>query len=194
MVFSIKKIAVPFSWIFLTFLLCACSPGNALRLNYSTAGTSEAPKADAPKVCVLVFEDARGKADIGQRADGSPYTPKSSVTDWISHALAEELTRLGLQVSYATSPAQAESSGADFIIKGSVEEIWLAEVSSTSFTCSLRVKIGLYNKNRIMFTDVYSSSMSKRVIPFANPGPDILSETLNDLVRPAAIKINAQIR
>ena len=53
--------------MFAAVALTGCLAQNNVRLLYNTSGTSALPVATAPRVTVVVFEDQRGRLDIGVR-------------------------------------------------------------------------------------------------------------------------------
>ena len=133
---------------FLIIVLSACGPGNEIRLlAVAPPAVSVLPKPNAPKVTVVEFKDEReDSSTIGQRRDFSAFTCSDSPTLWVSHALADELTKHGLQVSYATSVEQARKGNPDYIVWGTLKKVWLKESSATNLETSLEAVV-----NRAVF-------------------------------------------
>ena len=173
--------------------LTACAQ-NVVRLNNPSSQTVIA-KTGAPSVCVVLFEDKRGKSEIGQRRNGDLFLPRSSVDDWVSRAMADALVRHGLVVTYAQDLEQAKQSNPNYIATGGIEEVWLKESSLTTLTCSMRATVSLLRGNGThVFKNTFTASLSKRVIPGTDSAPDVLTETLGDIVQPAAQKIEQTAR
>lgn len=125
--------------LFAAVALTGCLAQNNVRLLYNSSGTAALPVATAPRVTVVVFEDQRGRLDIGVRKDGSPFQPSSSVAEWVSQSLADELARQGAQVSVASSMAQAQAGQPDYIVGGVVERVWLTEKNLSTYDAVIRL-------------------------------------------------------
>ena len=167
---------------------------NVVRLGYPSA-PSVVAKSGSPSICVVLFEDRRGKAEIGERRDGQSFQPQTAVDDWMSRAMADELAQAGFVVTYARTFELAKQSAPDFIVTGVIEEVWLKEPSFTSLSCSMRVTVSLLRGNGThLFKNNFSASLNRTVIPAMDSAPKILTETLNDLLQPAAQKIEQTAR
>ncbi len=93
-------------------------PGNTVRLIPPPALSGQSlPAPNAPSICVVNFEDGRSdEYSVGVRRDGSAFTTNQNMSEWISRALADELARDGLRVTYAVSVAQARSGNPDYLV------------------------------------------------------------------------------
>lgn len=174
-------------------LLAACGTGNSVRLIYTPASSAMLPQPNAPRVTVVMFEDHRTQQVIGERRDGSAITPSSLVSDWVSRSLGDELSRLGMQVSYSTSLPQAKAAHPEYLITGSVRELWLKEVSATAMTATLRVEFTLSGKKGRTYSEVLTATQEKQGILTASATESLLADTLRDVVVPAAKKIQANL-
>ena len=74
-------------------LLAACGPSNNVRLIYNTNTSAVLPLPGSPSVAVVMFNDERTRQYIGERKDGSVFTASSTIADWFSRSLADELGR-----------------------------------------------------------------------------------------------------
>ena len=175
--------------LFAAVALTGCLAQNNIRLLYNTSGSSALPVATAPRVAVVVFEDQRGRIDIGTRKDGSPFQPSSSVAEWVSQSLADELARQGAQVSLASSMAQAQSGQPDYIVGGVVERVWLTEKSLSSYDAVIRIQTRLYSQKQATVTKSFASQQEKTGIPGAALAEQTLSSTLADVLKNAAMSI-----
>ena len=138
---------------------------------------------------MVVFEDQRGRLDIGVRKDGSPFQPSSSVAEWVSQSLADELARQGAQVSLATSMAQAQAGQPDYIVGGVVERVWLTEQSMTKYDAVIRIQTRLYSQKQGVMTKNFASQQEKTGIPGAALAEQTLSSTLGDVLKNASLSI-----
>lgn len=181
--------------IVLVLLLLALTAGcaqNTVRLIY-TPKESGIPSASAPKISVVQFKDARPKQEIGQRSDGSPFIASSSVAEWVSHAFASELSRLGMVVTFAQTEEQAWASGATYVASGVIEEVWLTEQSSTSYHCAMRGTAILKDSRSTLVNNAFSSSLARRVVPMSSVPQEMLSESAGDLVNRMAHAIQQKL-
>lgn len=175
-------------------MLTACGPSNNVRLLYNPSTASVLPQPQAPHVAVVMFEDQRPHQMIGERKDGSVFTSTSTVTDWISRSLADELSRQGMQVSYATTMAQAQSGNPEYIVTGIVTDVWLKENSATNVTATIRATVKLANRKGVIYSENLTASQDKQFIPSASAVESVLAETLRDLLVPAAKKLESKIQ
>ncbi len=180
--------------MFAVMTLTGCMAQNNVRLLYNTGGTSALPVATAPRVTVVVFEDHRGRIDIGTRKDGSPFQPGSSVAEWVSQSLADELARQGAQVSIASSMAQAQAGQPDYIVGGTVDRVWLTEKSMSNYEAVIRIQTRLYSQKQATVTKNFASQQDKTGIPGAKLAEETLAGTLGDVLSSAAMSIMSTMR
>lgn len=180
--------------MFAAVALTGCLAQNNVRLLYNPSGTAALPVATAPRVAVVVFEDQRGRIDIGTRKDGSPFQPGSSVAEWVSQSLADELARQGAQVSLATTMAQAQAGQPDYIVGGVVERVWLTEKSISSYDAVIRIQTRLYSQKQATVSRSFASQQEKTGIPGAALAEQTLSSTLADVLKNASMSIMGAMR
>ncbi len=166
-------------------LLIGCAQ-NTVPLVYSSPAENTLPIAGAPSVCVVAFTDQRFSPPIGQRSDGTDFMPQSDVSAWFTQALGTEIAREGIVVTRAASEAEAKSSHADYIVTGTVDEVWLTEKSSTEYETRLRSTLVIKSGQKNLFSRSFSSSLSRRVVPGSSVPKELLTESLSDLVTPMA--------
>lgn len=171
--------------------LCACGPGNTVRLLPSPALSAAAlPSPNAPSVSVVSFNDKRPDPEIiGKRRDGSAFTTTGDAAEWLSRALADELARQGMRVTFAMDVSQARSSQPDYLVTGVVEQIWLNESSAVELTSQMRVQCTLANKKGKIWTETTNSSQTYGGLLNGGAADNLLLDTLRDLIKPLAQKI-----
>ena len=175
-------------------LLAACGPSNNVRLFYNSATPSVLPQPQAVRVAVVMFSDQRANPQVlGPRRDGSSFTANSSVADWISRSLADELARQGVQVSFADSMAQAQSGSPDYIVNGSVRELVLKETGPSSASASMRVSVSLSNRKGVIYSENLSAMQERPFLPTGAAVETLLAETLRDMITPAAVKLQGMM-
>ena len=164
---------------------------NSVRLLYNPAAPAAVPSVTAPRVTVVLFEDQRGRADIGVRKDGTPFQPGSNVAEWVSYSLADELTRQGAQVSIATSMQQAQAGKPDYIVGGAIERVWLTEKNISNYEAAIRIQIRLYSQKQAAVTKNFGAQQDKTGVPGARLAEDTLASTLNDVLSGSASSVMA---
>lgn len=178
----------------LLFLVCAgCGPSNSVRLLYKPAEATVLPAPGAPSVAVVQLEDKRPSPQLGVRRDNSSFVPNAPVAEWLSRSLADELTRQGLQVSYATTLEQARMGNPAYIVSGVVEEVWLKESSATEVSATLRATMTVSGRKGRLITEGLSASQTQTALPSSSLAEDLLLNTMQELVQPAARKAKAAI-
>ncbi len=185
----INRTLLLYAALSLLLLLAGCGQ-NALRLLYVAPPQNTIFATGSPQVCVVKVADGRLAKDLGARSNGTPFVSSDNVSEWVTHALGAELMRHGIQVSAAQTEAEALSkAGGAAILTSKVEEIWLAEKSSTSYTCSMRISVVLKKGGAVLASNSFNSSIEKRVVPLSDAGEEILKETLEELVRPVGLAV-----
>lgn len=173
------------------FALAACGPGNSVRLlPPPPLAASSLPAPNAPGVCIVNFEDSRmDPAAVGERRDGSSFTTTGDVALWISRALADELARKGFRVTFAMAANQARSSNPDYLVTGTIQEVWLKEVSATEMSVQMRISCTLANRKGKLWTETSTTSQTRTSLPSGSFADNLLLDTMQDLVSPVAQKI-----
>ena len=176
-------------------LLCAltlagCAPKDTVRLLYTPVTPSVLPAPTAPRVAVVLSEDKRGKQEIGTRSKGGVFSAATSVPEWISRSLADEISRMGPQVSYAPSIQLAQSARPDYIVTGTVEEVWVKESNPTTYAATVRISFNVANRQGSVYSQNLSSSQEKTGLPSSGMVEDLLTGTLREVLGVAASKIN----
>ena len=172
-------------------LLAACGPSNNVRLlPPPPLDASVLPAPNAPRVTVVAFEDKRmDQTVIGTRRDNSAFVTTDNVAQWISKALADELARNGIQVSYSISVNEARKGNPDFMVTGQIDEANIRETSTTDMSTSLRANYVLANRQARILRESLNASQSRTGLPSGSAADNLMLETLRDLVKPMAQKI-----
>jgi hypothetical protein len=123
------------------------------------------------------------------RRDNSAFVTGDSAADWISRALADELARNGMRVSYAATFNEARNGNPAFMVTGVLDNIWLKEASATELSTELRITYNLANRQKHILKDSFNSAQSRTGLPTKSAAQDLLLDTLRDLVKPVARKI-----
>ena len=124
---------------------------------------------------------------------GPASTSGTTIADWFSRSLADELGRQGVQVSFASTLEQARAANPTYIVTGTITDVWLQEQSATRVQCTIKAKVALSNKKGVLYSENLSSTQERQFIPSASAIESLLSDTLKDLLVPAAKKIQSQI-
>ena len=172
-------------------LLAACGPSNNVRLlPPPPLDASVLPSPNAPRVTGVTFEDKRmDQTVVGTRRDNSAFVTSDTVAQWISKALADELARNGMQVSYSLSVNEARKGNPDFLVTGQIDEANIRETSTTDMSTSLRANYVLANRQARIMRESLNASQSRTGLPSGSAADNLMLETLRDLVKPMAQKI-----
>ena len=79
------------------------------------------------------------------------------------------------------------------VFTGTITDVWLQEQSATRVQCTIKAKVALSNKKGVLYSENLSSTQERQFIPSASAIESLLSDTLKDLLVPAAKKIQSQI-
>lgn len=176
--------------------LAACGPGNTVRLlPPPPIDAASLPAPNAPSVSVVCFADKRADPEIvGKRRDGSAFTTSNDAAQWISRALADELARRGLRVTYAMDTAQARSGNPDYLVTGIVEQVWLSESSAVELSSQIRVQCTLANRKGRIWSETTNSSQTQGGLLSGAAADALLQETMRGIVEPVAAKILSTVQ
>ncbi len=173
-------------------LLSACA-SNTVRLLYSPSEPGTLPASSSKRVTVVMFEDKRDKQAIGVRGNGTPFASSSSVIDWVSRSVGDALLKQGIQVSFATTMAEARRAKPDYIVSGAVNEVWLQEGSAASVTATIRLNIQMADDKTTVYSENLSSNQERKVLTSGDL-ENLLASTLRDITGPAARKMVGLLR
>jgi hypothetical protein len=184
------RLVLPLSLLFVMFL-SACGPSNNVRLlPQPPLDAAVLPAPGAPTISVVTFADNRpDRTSLGVRRDGSAFVTSDNMADWVSRALADELGRNGMQVSYSTSTKQARNGNPDYMVTGELNALWLKEVSATELSTELHVTYYLASRQKRILKDSFNSAQARTGLPTSSAAENLLLDTLRDLVKPVARKI-----
>ncbi len=175
-------------------MLAGCASSNAVRMLYKPADNTILPPPGAPRVTVVQFTDKRKDTNqLGQRRDNSYFIANAPVPEWLSRSLADELARHPLQVSYATTLDQARSGNPDYLVTGVINEVWLKESSATETSASIRANVTVSSRKSRIMNESFSAAQTRKALPSSSTAEELLSDTLQELVRPAANKVEQTI-
>ncbi len=176
--------------LFCLMLLAACGPSNTVHLNpYKPAG-GVLPAPQSSTISVVQFADKRvDTGSLGLRRDNSYFTTLDSASVWLSQAVADKLSALGYQVTYATTTAEAIKGTPEYILTGSLEDLNIKENSSTSFEASMRVKYVLSSRDKKVVLETLSANESRTAFPSSSAVESLLSDCLFDIVGPMTSKV-----
>lgn len=184
-----KHFYVPGIILLLLALVCTgCGPSNNVRLLYKPVVDS-LPAPDAKRVVVVEFKDQRQDTRLGVRRDGSTFMADRDVPVWLSRSLADELTRLGLQVSYAASRKDAAAAQPDFVVTGVVKDVWLKEISTTELSVKMSATVTLTRDGKQILKKVFSAAQSRKGMPSGSAAEELLLDSMQELVQPAGRQI-----
>lgn len=175
-------------------LLSACGPSNTVPLLAPSVPNNVLPAPNAPRVSVVAFEDKRDSQDLGVRRDGTAFVGSQDVSQWVSQALADELRRCGLQVSYALTPDQARGGNPDYIVTGTLDKAWLREMSATELICDMSATFRVASRSgKLSNRETLNAGQTRNGLPSGNVAQDLMTATLRDLIQPMGRKIQTII-
>lgn len=165
-----------------------CGPSNTVRLQYKPLESGIQPAPGAPSVTVVQFEDKRPSTQLGVRRDNSTFVGTTPVAEWLSRSLADELSRRGMLVSYATSMDHARNGNPEYIVTGVVDEVWLKESSATELSASLRATMIISGRKGRLLTEGLSASQTTKGLPSSDAAEALMLEAVQELVQHAGRK------
>lgn len=141
-----------------------------------------------------MFNDERTRQYIGERKDGLGVHRQLHHRRLVQPARSPTNSDArACRISFASTLEQARAANPTYIVTGSITDVWLQEQSTTRVQCTIKAKVALSNKKGVIYSENLSSSQERQFIPSASAIESLLSDTLKDLLVPAAKKIQSQI-
>ena len=147
---------------------------NTIRLLFRPAPAGTVTDPYAPSLAVLRFEDKRPEVWIGQRMgeNGGYFQAGSSVPEWVSRSLADELVLHGVKA-----------------FSGELLQVWVTEINPTKYQVEVRFHVTMRLADRTWGETFFSTQERTGM-----PGSRIVEELLNDALRSAVNSSAAKIR
>lgn len=163
--------------------LSGCAPTGTVPLTYAPLHVLDA-KPGTGSVSVIKFTDETekglgGKSRLGRTSEGLDFFADSSLAEWVSWAVYDELKEAGINVEY--HPAAGEY-GTDFDISGQVQSLKLDQTSSTDYEGSMRVRLVIESKGNHVHSEKFYSEVTKVVFPSKDAPREIVMEVLQGIM------------
>ncbi len=176
----------------LTVFCVACGPNNTVPLTYPPKDSSLLPSPTAPQVAVVLFADKRSQSHLGTRSNNTTFEGTSSIPEYVSRSFADALSRRGIQVSFATTLAQARRAGTGHIITGAVNEATLKEVSVAELRVNMMAEVVLRNNaGAPMLRESISASQSVAGIISTSTATELIQSTVQEMIRPGVNRVTS---
>ena len=182
--------------LLLPLVLVACA-NKTVPLAYTPVGPAAHPAPGATMVTLVALQDQRPDVTkIGTRRDGTPFTPAGSVTDWVSRALADELTRQGLLVSYTDTPIVTTDGATGMnLVSGTIDDLSLMEDNFLNYAVKIAITLRITDKNgKLLSTESFRITQTATSMPTEDNIRDLLTDSLRDVVAPAALKVRQTLK
>ena len=178
------------SYVLLAGVLLAGCASNTVRLLYSPSEPGALPAPSAKRLTVVMFDDKRASQALGLRSNGTAFAANSSVADWASRSLGDAVLKLGPQVSYAMTQAEAQHAKHDYIVTGVIHEVWMQEPSTATVTANIRMTITLTGSKGTVFSETLTSTQERKGVLTSGDVENLLVDTLRGIVSPMSRKIS----
>lgn len=174
-----KALTILRLFIFISILgLISCAGKSAVDLRYQPAGIDMAPCSKS--ISVVELEDSRDRTAVGETNEGKLFFGKSSVSEWISKALYDELAKSGCRVEYHEKEYEFET---DYTLIGEIEEVYVKQKSLTDYSASMRLRIAVKADGKKVFGKSFSSTFDKTTVPSPGVNSKVLTGLLQGLMK-----------
>ncbi len=179
--------------LMLPLILIGCT-NKTVPLAYTPVGPAAHPAPGATMVTLTALQDQRADTTkIGTQRDGTPFTPAGNISDWISRALADEMTRQGLLVSYTDTPI-VTANGMN-IVSGTIDDFSLTEDNILNYAVKIAITLQITDKNgKLLSTESFRTTQTATSMPTEDNIRDLLTNSLRDVVAPAALKVRQTLK
>jgi len=169
--------------------LIGCSGKNAVDLRYAPAGINVAPCAKT--ISVVALADKREQIAVGETKDGNPFFGKTSVTEWVSKALYDELAKSGCRVEFHDKEYAFDT---DYTLVGEIEELFVKQKSLTDYSASMRLKLDVKADGQKVFGKSFATTYSKTTIVSPGVNSKVLTELLQGMMREVVPEIRDNLK
>lgn len=177
----------------LTFLVSGCAD-NTIRLLYRPAPDGTVSDPYAPTLAVLRFEDKRPEVWIGRRMgeNGGYFQAGSSVPEWVSRSLADELLLQGVKAFYAEDAQSAAARKPEYTLSGELLQVWMTEINPTKYQVEVRFRVSMRLADRT-WSETFFSTQERSGMPGSRMVEELLNDALRSAVNTSAAKIKGVI-
>ena len=158
--------------------LSGCTVKSDVDLNYQPADMSRPPCDRSISVVELV--DERGEKAVGRTNEGKLFYGNTSVAEWVSRALYEELEKSGCQVQYHEKEYSFDT---DYTLTGVIQEVFATKASLIEYNASMRLKIVIMSGDQKLFDRQFSGTFSKKTPPYKSANDSVLAESLQGMMK-----------
>jgi hypothetical protein len=166
-----------------------CGGKNTVDLRYKPAGINVAPCAKA--ISVVELEDKREQTAVGETKDGDLFFGKTSVTEWVSKALYDELAKSGCRVEFHEKEYDFDT---DYTLIGEIEELFVKQNSLTDYSASMRLKLNVKADGQKVFGKSFATTYSKTAVVSPGVNSKVLTELLQGLMREVVPEIRDNLK
>lgn len=155
-----------------------CTPRTQVALKYQPALIKPFPCRKS--VSIVTFKDVRNKTTIGETQKGEPIYATTSVSEWVSRALTDELRRTGCRVEYHDTPYTFDT---DVTLTGEIKALNLIQMTYTEYDSDMRVNIILEKNGQREFSKEFYSTFTKKTLPSSGVSEEVLTELLQGMIQ-----------
>jgi hypothetical protein len=155
-----------------------CAPRTQVALKYQPALIKQFPCRKS--VSIVIFKDARNKTTIGETQKGEPIYATTSVSEWISRALTDEIRRAGCRVEYHDASYAFDT---DVTLTGEIKTLNLIQMTYTEYDSDMRLNIILEKQGQREFSKEYYSTFTKKTLPSSGVSEEVLTELLQGMIQ-----------
>ena len=169
--------------------LIGCAPKTAIDLKYQPTGINLEPCPGS--IAIVELADKRPQSAIGETKDGKAFYGKTSVPEWVTRALHDELASGGCQVEYHRKKYEFDT---DFTLTGDLEEIFVRQKSLSDYSASMKLRIAVTADGKKVYGKTFSSTLGKTTVPSPGVNTKVLSELLQGMMRELVPELRDSLR
>jgi hypothetical protein len=169
--------------------LVGCAGKSAIDLQYEPTGINLEPCPGS--IAVVELADKRPQSAIGKTKDGKDFYAKTSVPEWVSRALYDELVGGGCQAEYHEKKYEFDT---DFTLSGDIVEIFVTQKSLSDYAASMKLRIVATAGGSKVYEKTYSSTLGKTTVPSPGVNTKVLTELLQGMMRELVPDVRDRLR
>lgn len=169
--------------------LIGCGGKNAIDLEYETTGINLQPCPGS--IAVVELADKRPQSAIGVTKDDKEFYAKTSVPEWVSRALYDELVGGGCQAEYHEKLYDFDT---DFTLTGDIQEIYVTQKSLMDYAASMKLRVVATAAGEKVYEKTFASTYGKTAVVSPGVNTKVLGALLQGMMRELVPEVRDSLR
>ncbi len=142
-------------------------------------------------ISLVALDDKRNSKAIGRSSKGIIFYTSSSVAEWISRALYQELKKSGCKVDYHDKKYAFDT---DYVITGSFSEAYIKQGSLSEYLATMKINLEITKGEKSTLKKSFFIKMTKKTLPSPGVNKKMLMQLLQGAMKEIIPVISEHIK